>query len=661
VLIVVLLVSCSKLTNEQIAANKIEASLWEKWSKNLVSLSIVSGYGNPIKALEWSQSIENENISRIKQMDALANAGLLKAGVEGAATRYSLTQKGWSHLTPWNPWIRFYIGHYEVDVIKSFQPLDIEPVLGEEIYIVEASLKVTDIQEWVNAPGVKESFPKIAQLLQGQTKKYIFFKGPTDKKGWRQVVNNIRQQLKAKADPSLRWRTTPVLSLDEPDFKYEGRKGEHIKKSEAAASPTDSELQAGVKENVSRWAKPEAVQFLSFNRYDFDVYPFTTFSFSLVSDSSEEYGQLTYCYGDQRFDRVERKVRGSASCSSFSSDPLGEHNMTKVGTTLVEKVESDSRGEKTWRKRFVKDEKEIPKDVFKAFYFDERKAGIVNFSEIVKIPSIHYARGDFHGIKADNIGAYYIGRFLFNKETTKILNLFQGNAESAIFINGKKVWQGGSYSHQDGFTFSPGEHLIEIQYVSKYSAAGFLFTMTDGVGKSVDELSQQFKDSGGVDVWYCGTYESDNFDGTIDVILENNDKPLILILSSFEPVVWKIGNNANRNLKAIIVSSEKPGSKVVQLDSAATVTRAKRMKWIYDIYNTSSSNSRNTFKNLIYDIQSIFNKKPVGFSGEYSLKSVSIPEKILDANLYESIGLNMHSKQAANPNKKKSKLDKVFE
>lgn len=39
-------------------------------------------------------------------MNALAEAGLLKATINTDSTIYSLTPKGWGLLTPWNPWKR---------------------------------------------------------------------------------------------------------------------------------------------------------------------------------------------------------------------------------------------------------------------------------------------------------------------------------------------------------------------------------------------------------------------------------------------------------------------------------------------------------------------------------------------------------------------------
>ena len=318
--------------------------------------------------------------------------------------------------------------------------------------------------------------------------------------------------------------------------------------------------------------------------------------------------------------------------------------------------------EKSWRPHFVTADTEIPTNAFKAHYFDERTAGITRHTEVVKIPSIHYCRNTFHKIPAENIGAYYIGKFHFDKSTIKNLNVFQGNAESSIYINGVKLWQGDKYSIVKEYLFNPGPHIIEIQYVTKHHCAGFMFTMTEinlvKQAKDLANLDIAYEDA---DIWYCGVYETDNFDGNIYVDLGKSRRPIILFLCSYEPVIWNFHGADLDNLRAVVISSWHPGSLLANMDKDIPVNYVEKLPYVYDTNKSSSSNRKNSFKNLVYYIQDITQKKIVGFSGKYKLGNVRIPEKDLDEQFYKTIGMTLHPKPKSYKKKDKSFLDRVFE
>ena len=61
-------------------------------------------------------------------------------------------------------------------------------------------------------------------------------------------------------------------------------------------------------------------------------------------------------------------------------------------------------------------------------------------------------------------------------------------------------------------------------------------------------------------------------DGHVSVTVHAKDHPIILVLSSYEPVVWTIQNENTTEINEIILSSYHP-SKVVGIESETKVTR----------------------------------------------------------------------------------------
>lgn len=317
--------------------------------------------------------------------------------------------------------------------------------------------------------------------------------------------------------------------------------------------------------------------------------------------------------------------------------------------------------DKTWQNHFVHNESEIPINKFKAYYFDERTAGIIRHSEIVGLPAANFVRDPFHGIPPENFGAYWIGYFDFQETTNVKINRYQSRAESKIFINGQ-VFNQKTLDH----TFSPGRYKIEVQYVSNYYSVSFLVTMLeDTTIHNKLSLIEALGDINTMVVWYCGAYESDNFDMTVNINTDMSEDPVVLFLSSYQPIVWNLILSQETNLHTIVLSSYGPRSTIKNLPENVRVLHYGRLPYVYKLISksSSSSNNKNTFKNLAYEIQELVGKKPTGFSGKYGLKSVSIPETNLTEATYSKFGMRLtgSSPAADGVNKPKSRLDRVFE
>ncbi len=319
----------------------------------------------------------------------------------------------------------------------------------------------------------------------------------------------------------------------------------------------------------------------------------------------------------------------------------------------------------SWEKHFIKSEKEIPVNKFRAFYFNEQTSGIIRHTEIVDHPVINFVRNDFYNINAACFGAYWIGYLEFEKETTMTINVYQERSESKIFINGENIFSnvGLTKSKERDYTFEPGRHKVEIQYISNDSSASFWVDIhsqrTEYNEFSLREMLDTISDP---EILYCGAYESDNFDMSVEVTLKYSDRKKVLFLSSVRPIIWKIKNASTSNLETVIVSSYDKESAVEGLSDETDVIYYKNIPSVYRIEpKRSSSEGKNNFKNLVYIIQDLIGYKPSGFSGGYGLKSISIPETILDEKLYSQFGLQFNKVKTFTGKSKQSRLDKVFE
>lgn len=324
----------------------------------------------------------------------------------------------------------------------------------------------------------------------------------------------------------------------------------------------------------------------------------------------------------------------------------------------------------SWQKHFVKNEAEIPVNKFRAYYFDERTAGIVRHTEVVDRPAANFVEKPFHRIPGDNFGGYWVGYFDFAEPKRITISTYQSHAETKIFIDGQVVpdRETARVSSKNAFeyTFAPGRHKIEVQHVSNYFSVSFLVNMIENL-LFLDNiaLAQKLGDTRDQNIWYCGAYESDNFDMSVDVTLEASTAPVILFLSSHQPIIWKISNPHQSKIRAIVLSSSSPSSSVENIPANIPVLYAHSLPCAYELVakSSSSSDSRNTFKNLAYTIQNITGQKPVGFSGKYGLTSVRVPEIVLDDAVYSRLGMRLHGKKRslAPTRAKESRLDQVFE
>lgn len=241
---------------------------------------------------------------------------------------------------------------------------------------------------------------------------------------------------------------------------------------------------------------------------------------------------------------------------------------------------SPERIRSTWGKA-LNPSNQVPANGFKAIYFDRRSPRDIVFQETVDSIAIKYAWHDFHNIDSPNFAAYWVGRLSFTAGETKEISVSQSWAKSRIFIDGKIVFDKANTKGSFTYDFTPGEHLIEVEYINNWHTTEYKVTIQDDVSTwTKDDVAAYFRTNGKepAQVYYAGVYESDTKDSTLSLSLPRAGKPIILWLSSYEAIDWRIA--ARDDVKAIVLSSYAPGSRVSGVD-AGQLIHLERWEGIY--------------------------------------------------------------------------------
>ena len=218
----------------------------------------------------------------------------------------------------------------------------------------------------------------------------------------------------------------------------------------------------------------------------------------------------------------------------------------------------------------------IPARGFRAFYFDRNAPRNVVFEEDVEDVAIKYAWADFHKIDSKSFGAYWVGKLTFPEATTKQFSVSQSWAKSRILIDGETVFDESNRSRTFTHSFTPGEHVVEVEYVNNWHTVEFKVTIEDVVETlSEDELAGRLMAQEGkfAGVYYAGLYESARKDANVDLTMPNMEGPALLWLTSYEAIDWNIGGLPAGS--TVILSSYSPGSRVRGLADAQVLHLGK--------------------------------------------------------------------------------------
>lgn len=275
---------------------------------------------------------------------------------------------------------------------------------------------------------------------------------------------------------------------------------------------------------------------------------------------------------------------------------------------------------------------EVPSSGFKAIYFDRDAPRTIVFQETVDSIAIKYAWRDFHNIDSPKFAAYWAGRLTFSAPTTRQISVSQGWAKSRIFIDGKIVFDKANTEGSFTYDFTPGDHIIEVNYINNWHTTEYKVTIQDDVRTwTKDDVAAYFRTNGKepAQVYYAGIYESDTKDSSVKLSLPRSDKPIILWLSSYEAIDWRVA--AQDGVKAIVLSSYAPGSRVSGVD-AGQLIHLKRWEGIYSpmakcdcaAAGIFHCEDRTDLNDIADELRTVTGSELTGYALKYSAETLSM-------------------------------------
>lgn len=189
---------------------------------------------------------------------------------------------------------------------------------------------------------------------------------------------------------------------------------------------------------------------------------------------------------------------------------------------------------------------------FTAKYFDNGRFVV---QETVPMPGIQYSYSDFHHINSYDFSAVWTGT-LHNPTTVHQaidINFDVSWSDVELFINGSLVDRWSDSNESFMYNLPPGDSSVEIRYENNWHTVGFNTTFTGHQAISKDEVAETLPVIHDEDrVVYIGAYESDDLYNRAVITLAHSVKPVVLFISSYAAMNWRIENPDSVEIKAIV-------------------------------------------------------------------------------------------------------------
>jgi hypothetical protein len=290
---------------------------------------------------------------------------------------------------------------------------------------------------------------------------------------------------------------------------------------------------------------------------------------------------------------------------------------------------------------------DAPLDAFKAYYINTDRPRVVIAQEQVSDVAINYAWDEFHGIKSEDFGAYWVGRMRFKAPQTRLIGVNQSQSKTRIVIDGMVVFEG-SQDASVPFEFSKGEHLVEVELTNNWHTTELRVAFgKNSVPLSKAQLRGELERRGirDVDVHYVGLYESKAKDLSVTLNVGPLERNTVLVLSSYSAIKWIVAGRTDKKLRAIVIASSSPGGEVIGVNEQRTAVLPHRgMIGSYTFAPTCHCTAgkyycetSDTLLSTRKSVEEIANGRMVGFTVAYGATTVSIPDKtVTEATLEQS-------------------------
>lgn len=203
----------------------------------------------------------------------------------------------------------------------------------------------------------------------------------------------------------------------------------------------------------------------------------------------------------------------------------------------------------------------VPKNSYKAHYFNTKQPDTIVKSEIVPKVAVSYTWADGQGFKinSEDFGGFWIGDIDISSDGNYTISTAESWSESRVFIDDRLI----KTQSRDEVTLflEEGTYRVEVEYVNNWHTTDFAMNILPEESElSLAEVKTKLSKYSDAENWYVGVYESGNFNKSITVDVTDMDKESILFLSSYSQVEWNI--DANSSLKAVVYASYEAGTMV---------------------------------------------------------------------------------------------------
>jgi hypothetical protein len=300
---------------------------------------------------------------------------------------------------------------------------------------------------------------------------------------------------------------------------------------------------------------------------------------------------------------------------------------------------------------------DAPLNAFNAFYINTDRPREVIAQERVSGVAMSYPWDEFHGIRSENFGAYWVGRMQFRKSQLRFIGINQGHSKTRLIIDGEVVFEG-SQNATVPYQFSPGEHLIEVEHVNNWHTTGVKVSFGSHLQMtSIGQVRAALAGGGlrgELDAHSIGVYEAKGRDQAVTLDVSELKRDAIVIVSSYEAVKWVFAPADSRRVKAVVVASYSPGSEVAGVNERrTTVVHYKGMGGSYELQPSCRCvagryhcETETTLVSLTGSVREISGATLRAFSGSYYGERFAVPGAIIGGAALEEDRLRREAEAA---------------
>ncbi len=283
----------------------------------------------------------------------------------------------------------------------------------------------------------------------------------------------------------------------------------------------------------------------------------------------------------------------------------------------------------------------VPKNAYKAHYFNTEQPNIILKSEIVPKVAVAYAWGDGNDFEIDSeeFGGWWVGDITIPTNGMYVVSTAESWSESRVMIDGRVIKT--EATEEVRVFLTAGVYRVEVEYVNNWHTTDFAMNILPETPTfSLPEIRSEISEYSGAENWYIGVYESGNFNKTISTDVTAMSDSAILFLASYAQVDWNV--KANSSLEAVVYASYEAGTTLSGVPNGVPVFKVdyETLATEYSLEEGCDSYQGVSFSACEYidqltkvdsSIRTLTGSLTSTFSGGYSEQSIVAPEITLSA------------------------------